>query len=197
MTARIAKISRSTNETKISVEVNLDGTGKAELNSGVGFFDHMLDQIARHAMVDLKVTCEGDTHIDDHHSVEDIGIALGQAFKEALGNKAGIYRYGHFALAMDEALVETALDFSGRGFLVFDVAIPASKIGTFDTELVQEFFQAFAINAGLTLNMRRITGTNSHHIVEACFKSAARAIRIAIEMDPRNAGVIPSTKGTI
>lgn len=197
MNSRIATVKRKTNETSINLTLNLDGQGIGKISSGVGFFDHMLDQIARHSMIDLSVDCQGDLHIDDHHSVEDIGIALGVAIKEALGDKSGIYRYGHFSLAMDEALVNTALDFSGRGFLVFDVNFPSSKIGTFDTELVREFFQAVAINAGLTLNMRAITGVNSHHIAESCFKSFARAMRMAIEADPRNQGRIPSTKGSI
>ncbi len=197
MSNRKAVVERKTNETDIKAEINLDGIGQASIETGVGFFDHMLDQIARHAMIDINLKCKGDLQIDDHHSVEDCGIALGQAIKEALGNKAGINRYGHFSLAMDETLVEAALDFSGRGFLVFDINFSSSKIGTFDTELVQEFFQALAINAGMTLHIRSIHGINSHHLAEAAFKAVARAIRMAVEPDPRNAGRIPSTKGSI
>ena len=197
MATRTAEVTRNTNETKIAVKVNLDGNGQANLKTGIGFFDHMLDQLSRHSLIDMDISCQGDLHIDDHHSVEDTGIALGQAIREALGDKAGIYRYGHCALPMDEALVEAALDFSGRGFLVFDIDFPAEKIGTFDTELVREFFQAFAMNAGLTLNIRAITGVNAHHLAEAAFKAVARAIRVAVELDPRNIGNIPSTKGTI
>lgn len=197
MSARLASIQRSTNETKISLDINLDGVGASDIQSGVGFFDHMLDQIARHAMIDINLNCTGDVHIDDHHSVEDCGITLGQAIKQALGDKAGINRYGHFSLAMDETLVDSALDFSGRGFLVFDINFPSSKIGSFDTELVREFFQALAVNAGMTLSIRAIHGVNSHHLCEAAFKSVARAIRMAVEPDQRNAGRIPSTKGSI
>ena len=197
MSSRIASVSRSTNETNIETSINLDGQGVANIKTGVGFFDHMLDQIARHALIDIDMTCNGDTQIDDHHSVEDCGIALGQAIKKALSDKAGINRYGHFSLAMDDTLVEAALDFSGRGFLVFNIEFPSSKIGTFDTELVQEFFQALAINAGMTLHIRAIHGINSHHLAEAAFKAVARAMRMAVEPDPRNQGRIPSTKGTI
>ncbi len=195
--ARTSQIKRKTNETDIAVSVNLDGEGNANIQTGIGFFDHMLEQIARHALIDLEIKCDGDRHIDDHHSVEDTGIALGQAIGAALGDKAGIYRYGQCLLPMDEAMVETALDFSGRGFLVFDVEFATAKIGTFDVELVREFFQALAMNAGLTLHLYQRSGTNSHHVAEACFKSVARAMRMAIEPDLRNQGRIPSTKGNL
>ncbi len=195
--ARKAEITRKTNETYIKISVNLDGSGQARIETGIGFFDHMLDQIARHTMIDLQITCKGDLHIDDHHSVEDTGIALGQALRNALGDKAGINRYGQCLLPMDEAMVECALDFSGRGFLVFEVEFPTPKIGTFDTELVREFFQALAMNAGLTLHLYQRAGANSHHIAEACFKSFARAARMAMEADPRGEGRIPSTKGNL
>ncbi len=195
--ARKAGIKRKTNETDIAISIDLDAEGRSAIETGIGFFDHMLEQIARHAMVDLEIRCKGDLHIDDHHSVEDVGIALGQAIKEALGDKAGIYRYGQCALPMDEALVECALDFSGRGFLVFEVEFPTSKIGTFDTELVREFFQAVSHNAGLTLHLHQRAGLNSHHIAEASFKAFARAMRMAVEMDSRAQGRIPSTKGSL
>ncbi len=194
---RQAKIKRKTNETDIALAINLDGEGKAKLETGIGFFDHMLEQIARHAMVDLEISCKGDLYVDDHHSVEDCGIALGQALREALGDKAGINRYGQCLLPMDEAMVECALDFSGRGFLVFEVEFPTAKIGTFDTELVREFFQALAMNAGITLHLYQRAGVNSHHIAEACFKSCARAMRMAMEADPRGQGRVPSTKGNL
>ncbi len=197
MTKRTAKISRKTNETQINIEVNLDGNGRSAISTGSGFFDHMLDQLSKHSLIDMNVECKGDLHIDDHHSVEDCGIAIGCAIKEALGNKSGIYRYGECALVMDEAQVRSAMDFSGRGFLVFDINFPAEKIGTFDTELVREFFQALAVNAGLTLHINAVCGVNSHHLAEAAFKAVARAMRRAIELDPRNLGNIPSTKGVI
>ncbi|MCW1956451.1 MAG: imidazoleglycerol-phosphate dehydratase HisB [Roseobacter sp.] len=194
---RKATVSRSTSETKITVELTLDGTGRYDNQTGVGFFDHMLDQLARHAMMDMTVRCEGDLHIDDHHSVEDVGIALGQALAQAFDNKAGINRYGSCLLPMDDALVRAALDISGRPFLVWNVDIPTAKIGTFDTELVREFFQAFSTHAGLTLHIDALHGFNAHHIVEAAFKAVARALRVALEADPRAAGAIPSTKGTL
>jgi imidazoleglycerol-phosphate dehydratase len=193
---RKAEVSRKTAETALSVKVDLDGTGRHDNRTGVGFFDHMLDQLARHAMIDLDTRAEGDLHVDDHHTVEDIGIALGRALAEALGDKAGIRRYGACHLAMDEALVRAALDLSGRPFLVWNVDFPAPKIGTFDTELVREFFTALAMNARMTLNIARLDGENSHHIAEAAFKAVARALREALEPDPRAAG-IPSTKGTL
>lgn len=194
---RKATVSRSTSETKITVELTLDGTGRYDNQTGVGFFDHMLDQLARHAMMDMTVRCEGDLHIDDHHSVEDVGIALGQALAQAVDKKAGINRYGSCLLPMDDALVRAALDISGRPFLVWNVDIPTAKIGTFDTELVREFFQAFSTHAGLTLHIDALHGFNAHHIVEAAFKAVARALRVALEADPRAAGAIPSTKGTL
>ena len=194
---RQATVSRHTSETKITVELTLDGTGRYDNQTGVGFFDHMLDQLARHAMMDMNVLCEGDLHIDDHHSVEDVGIALGQALAIAVGNKAGINRYGSCLLPMDDALVRAALDISGRPFLVWNVDMPTAKIGTFDTELVREFFQAFSTHAGLTLHVDTLHGFNSHHIAEAAFKAVARALRVALEADLRAEGSIPSTKGTL
>ena len=194
---RKAKISRKTAETEISVGVNLDGTGARKMATGVGFFDHMLDQLARHSMIDIEVSCKGDTHIDDHHSVEDCGIALGQALREALGDKAGIRRYGECHLAMDDALVRCALDLSGRPWLVCNLDMPTPKIGSFDTELVREFFQALATHGGITLHVDQLHGFNSHHIAEAAFKAVARALRMAVEPDPRAGGAVPSTKGTL
>ena len=194
---RKAKIVRKTNETDISVEINLDGCGKYDNKTGVGFFDHMLDQLARHALIDMRVRATGDLHIDDHHTVEDVGIALGQALAKALGDKRGIRRYGSCLLPMDEALVRVALDLSGRPFLVWNVDLPSSRIGTFDTELVREFFTAFAMQGGITLNVAKLDGLNSHHIVESAFKAVAQALRVAVETDPRKADAIPSTKGTL
>lgn len=194
---RHAEISRQTAETKIEVSVTLDGTGRYDNQTGVGFFDHMLDQLARHALIDMTVRCKGDLHIDDHHSVEDVGIALGQALAKAVGDKRGIVRYGSCLLPMDDTLVRAALDISGRPYLVWKVAFTAPKIGTFDTELVREFFQAFAIHAGLTLHVECLDGINSHHIAEAAFKAVARALRDALEIDPRKADAIPSTKGVL
>lgn len=194
---RKVSITRDTAETKITLELDLDGTGSYDNETGVGFFDHMLDQLARHAMIDMKVRCAGDRHIDDHHSVEDVGIALGQALSEAVGDKAGINRYGACLLPMDDALVRAALDISGRPYLVWNVDLPTAKIGTFDTELVREFFQAFSTHGGLTLHVDALHGINSHHIAEAAFKSVARALRMALEFDPRANGKIPSTKGSL
>ena len=194
---RTANISRNTAETKILVEINLDGTGQYDNKTGIGFFDHMLDQLSRHSLIDIKVHANGDLHIDDHHTVEDVGIALGKALSEAVGEKRGINRYGSSLLAMDDALVRCALDLSGRPFLVWNVKIPASKIGTFDTELVREFFTAFSSQGGLTLNLNALDGFNSHHIVEAVFKSVAQALRTAVETDPKKENEIPSTKGTL
>ncbi len=194
---RSATITRRTAETDISVEVKLDGTGVYDMQTGVGFFDHMLDQLARHSLIDITVRAKGDLHIDDHHTVEDVGIALGQAIAQALGDKKGIRRYGSCHLAMDDALVRTALDLSGRPFLVWNLPIPTQKIGTFDTELVREFFTALAMNGGITLNVALLDGINSHHIVEAAFKSVARAVREAVEPDPRRSDAIPSTKGAL
>jgi imidazoleglycerol-phosphate dehydratase len=193
---RKAEISRTTAETALSVQLDLDGSGAYDNATGVGFFDHMLDQLARHAMIDLKIRATGDLHIDDHHTVEDVGIALGRALAEALGDKAGIRRYGACHLVMDEALVRAALDLSGRPFLVWKVDFPSPKIGSFDTELVREFWTAVAMNARMTLNVALLDGANSHHIAEATFKAVARALREAVEPDPRASG-IPSTKGTL
>jgi imidazoleglycerol-phosphate dehydratase len=194
---RTASITRTTAETNISVEVNLDGTGTYDNQTGVGFFDHMLDQLSRHALIDMTVRCEGDLHIDDHHTVEDVGIALGQALTQAMGDKRGINRYGSCLLPMDDALVRAALDLSGRPFLVWNVALPTAKIGAFDTELVREFFQAFSTHGGITLHVDQLHGVNSHHIAEAAFKAVARALRDALEADPRKANAIPSTKGML
>ncbi|ABL69978.1 MULTISPECIES: imidazoleglycerol-phosphate dehydratase HisB [Paracoccus] len=194
---RRAKITRETAETQIEVELDLDGTGRYDNRTGVGFFDHMLDQLARHSLIDLTVRAKGDLHIDDHHTVEDTGIAIGQALTQALGDKRGIRRYGSFHLAMDDALVRAALDLSARPYLVWNVDFPAQKIGTFDTELVREFFQALSTHGGITLHVDRIHGLNAHHIAEAAFKAVARAMREAVEPDPRMAGVLPSTKGAL
>lgn len=194
---RKAKISRKTAETEITVELNLDGTGTYANQTGVGFFDHMLDQLARHSLMDIAITAKGDLHIDDHHTVEDCGIALGQALTRALGDKRGIRRYGHFTLAMDDAQLACALDLSGRPYLVWTVDFPTPKIGSFDTELVREFFQALSTHGGITLHMDRVHGFNSHHIAEAAFKAVARALRMAVETDPRLGDVLPSTKGAL
>lgn len=194
---RKASLERTTNETAISVAVNLDGTGVHEIATGVGFFDHMLDQLARHGLIDMTVSAKGDLHIDDHHTVEDVGIALGQAVREALGDKKGITRYGSCDLVMDGTKSSVALDVSGRAFLVWRVEFTSPKIGTFDTELVREFFQAFAMNAGITLHAETAYGDNNHHIAESLFKALARALRQALEIDPRAAQTIPSTKGTL
>lgn len=194
---RQATITRTTNETEIIVTVELDGTGSAQNKTGVGFFDHMLDQLARHSLIDLDVRAKGDLHIDDHHTVEDCGIAIGHAITRALGEKRGINRYGQCNLVMDDAQVATALDLSGRPYLVWNVPFPTPKIGTFDTELVREFFQALSTHAGITLHVDMTHGINSHHIAEATFKSVARALRQAVDYDPRQAGAIPSTKGAL
>ncbi|MEM9433798.1 MAG: imidazoleglycerol-phosphate dehydratase HisB [Pseudomonadota bacterium] len=194
---RRAKITRNTAETEISVEVNIDGTGQYDNQTGIGFFDHMLDQLARHSLIDMTVRCAGDTHIDDHHSVEDTGIALGQALTQALGDKRGIARYGECHLAMDDAQVRAALDLSGRPFLVCNLSMPTAKIGTFDTELVREFFQALSTHGGVTLHIDQIHGFNSHHIAEAAFKAVARSLRQATEADARKSDAIPSTKGML
>ena len=195
--ARTATASRKTAETEISVEINLDGTGTYDNETGVGFFDHMLDQLARHALIDMKIRAKGDHHIDDHHTVEDTGILLGKALAEAMGDKRGIVRYGSCYLPMDECLTRAALDLSGRPFLVWHVDFTAQKIGAFDTELVRGFFTALAMNAGMTLHVETLYGVNSHHIAETCFKAVARALRDALETDPRKADAIPSTKGTL
>ena len=194
---RQAEITRKTAETEIEVRVNLDGTGVYDNQTGVGFFDHMLDQLSRHSLIDMTIRAKGDLHIDDHHTVEDTGIAIGQALTQALGDKRGIRRYGSFLLAMDDAQVRTALDLSARPFLIWNVDFPTQKIGTFDTELVREFFQALSTHGGITLHVDALHGINSHHIAEAAFKSVARALREAVEPDPRMAGVLPSTKGAL
>ena len=194
---RKGAISRKTNETAIDVEVDLDGSGASRIATGVGFFDHMLDQLARHSLIDITVSAAGDLHIDDHHTVEDVGIALGQAIRQALGDKRGLARYADSLLPMDETLTRVAIDVSGRPFLVFQAPFPTPKIGTFDTELVREFFQAFAMNAGLTLHVETLYGANSHHIAESCFKGVARALGAALAVDPRQAARIPSTKGAL
>lgn len=195
--ARSATVTRKTAETDILVEINLDGSGSYDNKTGVGFFDHMLDQLARHALIDMKVRCDGDLHIDDHHTVEDVGIALGQALTKAMGDKRGIKRYGSCLLPMDDALVRAALDLSGRPYLVWNVALPTPQIGSFDTELVREFFQALSTHGGITLHVDMLHGLNSHHIAEAAFKSVARALRDALDIDPRKADAVPSTKGTL
>jgi imidazoleglycerol-phosphate dehydratase len=194
---RTAKITRKTAETEISVEVNLDGTGTYDNQTGVGFFDHMLDQLSRHALIDMTVRAKGDLHVDDHHTVEDVGIALGQALTRAMGDKKGIVRYGSCLLPMDDALVRAALDLSARPFLVWNLDLPSQKIGTFDTELVREFFQALSTHGGITLHIDGLHGVNSHHITEAAFKAVARALRDALETDPRKADAVPSTKGAL
>lgn len=194
---RTGAISRKTNETAIEVAVDLDGSGKADVSTGVGFFDHMLDQLARHSLIDMTIRAEGDRHIDDHHTVEDVGIALGQALREALGDKRGVARYADCLLPMDEALTRVALDVSGRPFLVFRVEFPTQKIGAFDVELVREFFQALSVHAGLTLHIETLYGANSHHIAESCFKGVARALGAALAIDPRQAARVPSTKGAL
>jgi imidazoleglycerol-phosphate dehydratase len=194
---RTSTITRKTAETDISVEINLDGTGIYDNQTGVGFFDHMLDQLARHSLIDMTVRATGDLHIDDHHTVEDVGIALGQALVDALGDKRGINRYGDCHLAMDDAQVRCALDLSARPYLICNLDLPTAKIGSFDTELVREFFQALSTHGGITLHIDRLHGFNSHHIVEAAFKSVARALRVAVQTDPRKADAIPSTKGAL
>ena len=194
---RSGKIERKTAETEISVSLNLDGTGKYDINTGVGFFDHMLEQLARHSLIDLEVHANGDTHIDDHHTVEDTGIAFGQALTQAISDKVGINRYGWCLLPMDDTLIRTALDLSGRPFLYLDIDMPTDKVGKFDTELVREFFQAVSTHGGITLHMEKLHGYNSHHIAEATFKSFAKSLRIAVQKDPRNLEALPSTKGTL
>jgi len=194
---RRATITRKTNETEITVSVNLDGAGTARVSTGIGFFDHMLEQVARHSGIDLEVSAKGDLHIDMHHTIEDSGIALGQAVRQALGERKGIGRYADVHLPMDETLTRVAIDVSGRPFLVFKAEFTAPKIGEFDTELVREFFQAFAMNAGITLHVETLYGANSHHIAESCFKGLARVLRAAIAVDERRKDEIPSTKGSL
>ncbi len=194
---RTASLSRSTRETEITVSLDLDGRGDADISTGVGFFDHMLTQIARHGHIDLTVKAKGDLHIDDHHTVEDVGIAIGQCFRKALGDKAGITRYADVTLPLDEALSRVVVDISGRPYLVFRTVFHADKIGSFDTQLVEEWFRAFTMQAGLTLHVETFYGTNDHHIAESCFKALARALRIAASVDPAEAGRVPSTKGVL
>ena len=194
---RAASISRRTAETDVSVSIVLDGTGRCAVSTGIGFLDHMLELFARHGLFDLEVKVTGDLHVDQHHSAEDTGIALGQAFAQALGDKRGIARYADLHLPMDEALTRVAVDISGRPFLVFRTAFPVEKIGQFDTELVREWFQAFAMNAGVTLHVETLYGDNAHHIAESCFKGLARALRRAVAVDPREEGRVPSTKGSL
>jgi imidazoleglycerol-phosphate dehydratase len=194
---RTASVARSTKETEIRVTLGLDGSGEARIETGVGFLDHMLEQLARHAPMDLDIAAKGDLHIDAHHTTEDVGIALGQALAKALGDKRGIRRYASVDLPMDEALTRVALDISGRPFLVWRTAFPTARIGEFDTELVREFFQALAVHGGLTLHVETFYGANSHHIAESCFKALARALGEAVSLDPRRADAVPSTKGRL
>lgn len=194
---RTASIARKTKETEIAVTVDLDGKGVSSISTGVGFFDHMLDQLSRHSLIDMTIEAKGDLHIDDHHTVEDTGIAIGQAIAKALGERRGIMRYASIDLAMDETLTSAALDVSGRPFLVWNVGFSAPRIGSFDTELVREFFQALSQHAGITLHVNNHYGANNHHIAETCFKAVARALRVATEPDPRQPDAIPSTKGSL
>ena len=197
MTKRSASISRETTETSVEVSVNLDGNGTAKINTAIGFFDHMLEQLAKHSLIDITIKTDGDLHIDPHHSVEDTGITLGKALKEAIGDKKGIRRYGHFDLVMDEARSSVALDFSNRAFLVWNVNFTTDRLGEMDTELFQEFFQALAGAAGLTLHITQLAGTNNHHIIESVFKAFAKSVRMAIEIDARASEQLPSTKGAL
>ena len=197
MTAHTAEVTRNTNETRIRVAINLDGTGQGKLNTGMPFLDHMLDQIVRHGLIDLDITCEGDTHIDDHHSAEDTGITLGQAFAKALGDKKGIRRYAHAYVPLDEALSRVVIDISGRPGLEFNVDYTRARVGNFDVDLFFEFFQGFVNHAGMTLHIDNLRGHNSHHQIETVFKAFGRALRMAIELDPRMAGQMPSTKGCL
>ena len=194
---RLASLERNTNETQITVSINLDGSGSRTLKTGIGFLDHMLDQLSKHSLIDLEIFAEGDLHIDDHHTVEDVAITLGLCLKEALRDKAGINRYGHSYVAMDESLSRVALDLSNRAFLAWDVESPTPKIGSFDTELVREFFQALSSAGGITLHANSLAGENSHHIAESLFKALAKALRSAVELDPRANGSVPTTKGSL
>lgn len=194
---RQGSVKRTTNETDITVTVDIDGSGASTIATGIGFFDHMLDQLSRHSLIDMDIAAKGDLHIDDHHTVEDTGIAIGLALSQALGDRRGIVRYASLDLAMDETLTRAALDVSGRPFLLWQVDFPSAKIGSFDSELCREFFQAIAHNAGITLHVTNHYGANSHHIAETCFKSVARTLRAAVEIDPRQADRVPSTKGTL
>jgi imidazoleglycerol-phosphate dehydratase len=194
---RAGSVKRTTKETDIEAAVDLDGSGKSDISSGIGFLDHMLDLLARHSRIDITVKAKGDLHIDHHHTTEDVGIALGQAVKQALGDMKGITRYADVHVPMDEALTRVAIDISGRPFLVFKAEFVRDKVGSFDTELVQEWFQAFAMNAGITLHAETLYGTNDHHIAESCFKALARALKVAVAIDPRAKGDVPSTKGSL
>jgi imidazoleglycerol-phosphate dehydratase len=194
---RTAKVERKTKETQITVELNLDGTGKYEVSTGIGFLDHMMEQLSRHSLMDLKLTAKGDLHIDYHHTTEDTGIAIGEAFTQALGERKGIVRYGHAYIPMDETLSRVALDLSGRPYFIWKVEFTKPKLGEMDTELFREWFQAFAFAAGATLHVENLYGVNNHHIVESCFKGLARSLRTAIDIDPRKSDEIPSTKGTL
>ena len=194
---RTGKVTRATKETSVAVELNLDGAGRAEITTGIGFLDHMLELLARHSRIDIKLQAKGDLHVDQHHTTEDAGIVLGQAVKQALGDLRGIVRYADVHVPMDEALTRVAIDVSGRPVLVFKVEFPRDKVGQFDTELVREWFNAFTINAGVTLHVETLYGENSHHIAESCFKGLARALRAAVAIDPRAAGEVPSTKGQL
>ena len=194
---RKSEITRKTNETEISVYLSIDGVGRSEINTGIGFLDHMLEQLAKHSLMDINIIADGDMHIDDHHTVEDIGWALGQAFTEALGDRRGITRYGASLLPMDEAMSHVVVDLSGRPFLVWRVVLPSEKLGTMETELFREWFQAFSMGSGITLHIENFYGVNTHHIIESCFKALARALRQASEIDPRSSKEIPSTKGTL
>jgi imidazoleglycerol-phosphate dehydratase len=196
-TTRSASVARKTNETDISVSLSVDGNGTGSISTGVGFFDHMLEQLSRHSLIDMEIKAKGDLHIDDHHTVEDTGIAIGQALARALGDRKGINRYASLDLAMDETLTRAAIDISGRPFLVWDVTFTSPKIGTFDTELVREFFQALTQHGGITLHVTNLYGANNHHIAETCFKAVARVLRVACEVDPRQKDRIPSTKGSL
>ena len=194
---RKAEINRKTNETNISIKILLDGTGKSNTNTGIGFFDHMLDQLAKHSLIDIEINADGDLHIDDHHTVEDVGICLGKALKIALADKKGIHRYGSCILPMDDALIQSALDISGRAHFVWDVEFCSAKIGFFDVELIKEFFNAFSSSSEITLHVNKLSGVNSHHIAEATFKSVAKSLRYAIELDPKQSNMVPSTKGVL
>ena len=195
--SREGEVSRITKETEVFVQIKIDGSGKCNTNTGVGFLDHMIQQLSSHGLFDIEVKANGDTHIDDHHTNEDVGIAIGQAFSKALGDRVGIKRFGHFVAPLDEALIQVVVDCSGRPHLSFDLDIPAPKVGTYDTELVKEFFSAVVSNAGLTLHIRQMAGKNTHHIIEATFKSFARALRMATEIDTRRSSQIPSSKGVL
>lgn len=197
MTSRIATLTRKTHETSIDVRVNLDGTGQRRISTTIGFLDHMLDQLSKHSLIDLDITAKGDTHIDFHHLTEDSGWAIGTAVSKALGDRAGIVRYGHAYIPMDETLTRVALDASNRPYLIWNVKMPAPKLGDMDTELFKEWFQAFGQAAGLTLHVENLYGSNTHHIVESCFKGIAKALKAALALDPRQAGVVPSTKGVL